>query len=276
MSFEVSGARALADIPCRYGTSRLLVRGPRRSLRDPYIAFLGSSDTYGSFVMHPFVALIESEIGMTCVNLGCANAGVDALLNDPEVIEIAASAQLAVLQVSGAQNMSTALYRVHPRRNDRFLSAAPALRALYPEVDFTDFHFNKHMLNSLHDLSADRFRAVQQEIQKTWLARMRLLLDRIGAQTRLLWLRHDPPDVGVPQMSLGGDPLMVTASMLAELTGKCGGVIDISIAPAGQSGDLDGMFFGPLQAPLAELSLGPRAHKAIARQVLPHLQTVRQ
>lgn len=274
MSFEVSGARALADIPCRYGTSRLLVRGPRKSLRDPYIAFLGSSDTYGSFVMNPFVALTESELGMTCVNLGCANAGVDALLNDPDVIEIAASARLAVVQVSGAQNMSNALYRVHPRRNDRFLSASPTLRAIYPEVDFMEFHFNKHMLTTLHDLSADRFRAVRQELQKTWLARMRLLVDRIGPQTRLLWLRHGLPGAGISPLGLGNDPLMVTSSMLDELTEISGGVIEVSVSPAGQSGDLDGMFFGPLQAPIAELSLGPRTHEAIACQVVSELRTV--
>lgn len=274
MSFEVSGARALADIPCRYGTSRLLVRGPRRSLRDPYIAFLGSSDTYGSFVMHPFVALAESEIGLTCVNLGCANAGVDALLNDPDVLDIAASAKLTVLQVSGAQNMSNALYRVHPRRNDRFLSASPTLRAIYPEVDFMDFHFNKHMLTTLHDLSADRFRAVRQEVQQAWLARMRLLLDRLGPQTQLLWLRRDTPDTGLSQAGLGGDPLMITRSMLEELTKYSGGLIDVSVAPAGLSGDLDGMFFGPLQAPVAELSLGPRTHKEIASQVVPQLRAM--
>ncbi|MDU9002773.1 DUF6473 family protein [Sedimentitalea todarodis] len=274
MSFEVSGARALADIPCRYRTSRLLVRGPRRSLRDPYVAFLGSSDTYGSFVMHPFVALAESEIGLTCVNLGCANAGVDALLNDQDVLDIAGAAKLVVLQVSGAQNMSNALYRVHPRRNDRFLSASPTLRAIYPEVDFMEFHFNKHMLTTLHDLSADRFRAVRQQIQQAWLARMRLLLDRIGAQTRLLWVRHDPPETGGAQASLGGDPLMITRSMLEALSENSGGVIEVSVAAAGQSGDLDGMFFGPLQAPIAELSLGPQAHEAIADQLVSHLKPI--
>ncbi len=247
----------------------MLVRGPRRSLRDPYIAFLGSSDTYGSFVTHPFVALAEAEIGMTCVNLGCANAGVDALLNDPDVIEIAAGARMAVVQVSGAQNMSNALYRVHPRRNDRFLSASATLRAIYPEVDFTEFHFNKHMLSSLHDRSANRFRAVRQEIQRAWLARMRLLLDRLGSQTRLLWLRHAPPD---PGSMLGGDPLMITGSMLDELAGHSGGVIEIAVTPAGRASDLDGMFFGPLQAPIAEMSLGPRAHEKIAGQVVSCLR----
>lgn len=252
----------------------MLVRGPRKSLRDPYIAFLGSSDTYGSFVMHPFVALAETGIGMTCVNLGCANAGVDALLNDPDVVGIAASARLAVLQVSGAQNMSNAFYRVHPRRNDRFLSASPTLRAIYPEVDFMEFHFNKHMLTTLYDLSADRFRAVRQEIQRAWLARMRLLLGHLGPQTQLLWLRHDPLDTGEPQLGLGADPLMITRSMLEELTEQSGGVIEVSVAPAGQSDDLDGMFFGPLQAPIAELSLGPRTHEAIASQVVPQLRAV--
>lgn len=272
MSFEESGARALADVPCRYGTSRLLVRGPRRSLRKPYIAFLGSSDTYGSFVSQPFAALAESALNRTCVNLGCANAGVDALLNDPEIIEIAASAQQVVLQISGAQNISNALYRVHPRRNDRFLWASPTLCRIFPEVDFTDFHFNKHMLGTLHELSPGRFRTVREEVQKVWLARMRLLLGKIGTPTLLLWMRHDPECAEPSPSGLGADPLMVTRAMLDDLGQDAGGLVEVPVRNAGLADDIDGMVYGSLQAPAAENALGPRTHAEIANHVVEWLR----
>lgn len=270
MSFEVSGARALADVPCRYGTSRLLVRGPRRSLQNPYIAFLGSSDTYGGFVVKPFASLVEDDIGMTCVNLGCANAGVDALLHDAEILRIAIEASQVVLQIGGAQNMSNTLYRVHPRRNDRFLKASPMLRAIYPEVDFTDFHFIKHMLVTLHNLSPSRFRPVRDEIQKTWLARMRLLLKKLGSQTLLLWLHRQALDQS--SSGLGPDPLLVTRAMLEELAEQSAGLVEVPVAAAAESGDMEGLLFGPLQAPIAEQSLGPRAHADAANRLLAQLR----
>jgi hypothetical protein len=61
----------------------------------------------------------------------------------------------------GAQNLSNRLYTVHPRRNDRFLRASGILRTIYRDVDFTEFHFTRHMLDHLRCLSEDRFDIVR-------------------------------------------------------------------------------------------------------------------
>ncbi len=267
MSFEVSGARARDDVPCRYGASKLLVRGPQRTLDEPYVAFLGSSDTYGKFVKYPFTALTEKVLDLPCVNFGCTNAGVDAFVNDAEMTALARAAQVTVLQVMGAQNLSNRFYRVHPRRNDRFLCATPLLKAIFGEVDFTEFHFNKHLLTSLHKLSPDRFVAVRQELQTAWLARMRLLLDRTGPKTLLLWVRHSDPENDRGNSPLGANPLMVTRKMLDQLSPGIVGIIEVPVKTAGPSGDLENMLFGSLQAPIAERSLGPGAHALIAEKV---------
>lgn len=274
MSFEIPGTAVCDGVPCRYGNSRLLVRGPHRTLDEPYVAFLGSSDTFGKFVQQPFPELTETAIGSVCVNLGSVNAGVDAFVNDAEILRMGAAASVAVVQVMGAQNLSNRFYQVHPRRNDRFLRASTALRMIYREVDFTEFHFNRHMLTTLYALSRDRFAVVQAELESAWLARMRLLLRQLGPKTVLLWLRHPGSDGAAAGEPLGAIPLMVTRAMLEQLAPECGGVVEMPVTPAGRSGELAEMQFGSFQAPMAEQMIGPRAHAGIAEQlakVLPPL-----
>jgi hypothetical protein len=41
MTYDALGVGALDYLPCRYGTSKLLFRGPRRPLKDPYLVFMG-------------------------------------------------------------------------------------------------------------------------------------------------------------------------------------------------------------------------------------------
>ena len=65
---------------------------------------------------------------------------------------------------------------MHPRRNDRFLRASERLQSLYPEVDFTEFHFNRHLLGRLQELSEERFAEIAGELRQAWLARMKHLL----------------------------------------------------------------------------------------------------
>ena len=77
MTYDVLGAGNLDYLPCRYGTSKLLFRGPRRPLKEPYIAFLSGTETYGKLITNPFPEPIEQSIGRTCVNLGRVTAGVD-------------------------------------------------------------------------------------------------------------------------------------------------------------------------------------------------------
>ena len=136
------------------------------------------------------------------------NAGPDAFLGDSGVIEIARQARAVVLQVMGAQNLSNRLYMVHPRRNDRFIAARPALRALYPEVDFTEFHFTHHMLASLLSLSESRFGLVIEELRTAWVARMRALMARLPGDVVLLWIaQHTPRPTMRPIIRPGPPPL---------------------------------------------------------------------
>lgn len=270
MSFELPGAGVPEDLLCRYGTSRLMCRGPRRTLKEPYVAFLGGSETFGRFVDQPFVAQVEQALERPCINLGSANAGLDAYAQDPELLRIAATARISVVQVMGAQNLSNRYYRVHPRRNDRFLAPSPLLQSIYGEIDFTEFHFNKHLLNTLKSQSARRFQVVSTELQEIWLARMRLLLGFLPQKPVLLWLRY-PKDEKSP---LGPEPLLITPSMLDRLGPEISGIVEVPVERVGNSEGLDNMRFGPLQAPAASNMIGPATHRLIARRVAAALRAL--
>lgn len=149
MTYIAMGPGALDYLPCRYGTSKLLFRGPRRKLDRPYIAFVGGTETYGRFIEKPFSKLVEDETGQQCVNFGCMNAGIDVFSRDPYIPMATAGAMITVVQVMGAQNMTNRFYSVHPRRNDRFVAPSDLLKTIYREIDFSEFHFNKHMLTTL-------------------------------------------------------------------------------------------------------------------------------
>jgi hypothetical protein len=199
--------------PGRYDGSRLVFRGPLRALDGRHVAFVGGGAMRGGPVARPFPALVGAELGVPAVNLGLRHASVEAFLLDPVVGRACRDARLCVLEVMGAANLSNRLYTVHPRRNDRFLRASGALRAIYPEVDFTEVCFTRHLLTRLHEADAGRFEIVQEELRLAWEARMRAFLERVGRHVVLLW----PEARWEAVVPLGAEPLFVTRAMVESL-----------------------------------------------------------
>lgn len=288
MSVAGSFQGALEYFPCRYGRSRLLFRGPKRALDAPYIAFLGGAETLGRFVTAPFPALVERALAegakrtgtesgeaepsgaLPCVNLGVANAGIDLYLGDPAVLNLAARAELCVIQVMGAQNMSNRFYGVHPRRNDRFLRASDRLRQLFPEVDFTEFHFTLHMLGRLREVSEKRFAEVTAELRLAWVARMKHLLTLLGGRAVLVWAAgHPPPDTHVN--ALAPAPLFIERGMLEALRPRAAALLDQPLSAAALTAGTEGMVFADFEAAAAAEALSPAGHAEIAEALSPTL-----
>ena len=215
MTYTKLGPRALDYTLCQYGVSRNIFRGPRKSFCKPYIVCLGGSETFGQSVPAPFPILTERLIGQTVVNLGVTHAGPDLYLKDDAVIDIARKAELCVLQVMGANNMSNPYYKVHPRRNDRFIKALPALGELFPEVDFTEFHYTKHLLHHLNLMDCGRFQLISTALRKTWCDKMKRLLKVINRPTVLLWMQNEPAS-----FSFDSDPLFVTEREISSLSSQ--------------------------------------------------------
>lgn len=270
MSFENPGAGALDYGPCRYGKSKLLFRGPRRKLEGNFVAALGGTETYGKFVPQPWPDLLEREIGMPVVNFGYLNAGPDVFINEPVLIEAAGRARATVVQLTSAQNLSNRFYAVHPRRNDRFLHASGLMKTLFREVDFAEFHFTGHMLTALKAVSPDKFDMIEQELKAAWVARMKLLLDRIEGKTLLLWLTDHRAEGSVPD-PLGPLPHLVDEEMVMAIRPFATDLVRVAPSPAARAAGTEGMVFAPLDEPAARQMAGPAVHAEVAAELLPSI-----
>jgi len=118
--------------------------------------------------------------------------GVDFHLSEPALPEVACTAAGFALVLPPLGNLSNAYYAVHPRRNDRFLRAHPALKALFPEVDFAPMSFTGHALNALAHTCPERYALVRRALAQDWRERMGVLLDRLPINGVLIELPSAP------------------------------------------------------------------------------------
>lgn len=271
MAFAFQGASALDYSVCHYGSSKVQFRGPRCDLSGDYIACLGGTETYGKFLPDPFPALVQDRLDMPIANLGCVNAGIDVFLNDPDITDLARGARVTVLQILGVQNLSNRFYSVHPRRNDRFVHALPGLKALYRDIDFTEFHFTRHLLGALLRKSPDRFEIVAEELRNAWLSRMKLLLGRLSGKTLLLWVGNHAPPNRRDALSLHHDPLLVDQELLAAIRPYATDYLQVVGSPMAQMNGLHGMAFAEFDRPAAAEVLGPAVHHEVAAALAPVL-----
>lgn len=265
MAYEASVEGALDYAPCRYGRSRLMFRGPKRDVTGRYIVALGGIETYGRYVPRPWPALLEEGLGLPVVNLGCPQAGPDAWLADPAVMELVERAVLVVVQVPAACDMTNRFYSVHPRRNDRFLKASPLLQTVYRGVDFTEFSFTRHLLGALHAAGPERFALVADELRAAWLARMARLLGRIPGQKVLMWMGDLPPGARVD--APGGEPVLVDAGMVEQMAPRVDAVALAVPSAAARAAGTVGMVYPAMAEPAARGLPGVAVHAEAAEVV---------
>ncbi|MDT8328748.1 MAG: DUF6473 family protein [Roseovarius sp.] len=274
MAFERMGRLPLDYQPVRYGTSKLWFRGPQQILTNGYVACLGGTETYGKFIDRPYPDLLERELGVACANFGWANAGVDAFLKDDGIIALAQSAHAVVLQLPCAMNLSNPFYRVHPRRNDRFLYATDRMRRLYPEVDFTEFHFTRHMMARLNQIAPERFSVLREGLQETWVTRMQELLVRIERPVILLWFAGHNPGRGEGPANIAHDPAFVSRAMINAIGIRAARVVEVVISRAARDQGTLGMRFAPMEESTAAELPGPLAHVQVSKALLPVLTEI--
>lgn len=264
-----AGAESLDYSLCHYGTSRAVFRGPVRDLSQPYVAMLGGTTTFGKFVATPYPALVEAATGHPVANLGGLNAGPDFYLSDRSVLEVAARARVAVLQVTGGDAQSNRFYTVHNRRNDRFLAATPALLELFPDVDFTEIHFTRHLLLVLQRTDPARFQTVVAALKANWVARMRQLLVHLPLRRVLLWLAETaPPDVADTVTATDAAPL-VDQDMLAALGRSVTRLVEIVPSASALAEGVDRMQFPEMDALRARSLPGTAVHAEVAARLGP-------
>lgn len=271
MSFEQRGRMPLDYQPSVLPGSALRFRGPLSTEGGPSVVCIGSSETFGRFIDAPYATRLDRALDIPVLNLGVINAGLDVMMNDPAIAAAVADAEAVVMQITSAHNMTNRFYSVHPRRNDRFLSASAMLRTIYPQVDFTEFHFTRHLLNHLRSVSEDRFEIVRTELESAWVARMRRYLNGLAMPVHLLWLSNrqpDAPDDG----HLTQYPLFVSSRMLEEV-GKEAESLTIA-APGPEEGAcaVQGKYYGPREEAAARLLPGPELHALATEGLLKRLK----
>lgn len=269
MSYHALSPGGLDYLPCRYGNSKVLFRGPRRSLDAPFIAFFGGTTTYGKFIQTPFSDILDAQLNATCINFGSVNGGVDVFATDPFLREVTAKAAATVIQITSPRNMSNRFYRVHPRRNDRFVDASAILRAIYRDVDFAEFNFTNHMLERLITLSPERFEPVVEELRAAWIARMRLVLSQIPGKSVLLWASDATPEDTADDME--SEPAFVSPAMIKEVLPLATEYVEVIASDEARAAGTDGMMLGELDVPAASKMMGPMMHKEIASALKPVL-----
>ena len=274
MSYQTPATAAIDYFPCQYGTSKLIFRGPKRRIQGDFVAYLGGIETFGKFVEMPYPMLTEVETGMRSVNLGCANSGVDAYINDKSLIDICSQAKVTVIQMSGAQNMSNRFYAVHPRRNDRVVRISSLLRTIYDEVEFTEFNFTGHLLGSLAKASPEKFVMVENELRNAWVARMRSLIEQIGGKVVLLWMSDHRPDQKGADSHGRAEPLFIDRDMIDSLSGEVDAKLEVIGQPDEISNGLPEMVFDQLEQPAAQELLGPVVHRRTAQELAAVLKSI--
>ncbi len=264
MSYEKQPGDALDYEPCQYGSSKLLLRGPRRRLQGNAVAFLGGNETFGLFMPAPYPALFEEQTGVMAINLGARDAGIDAYVNAPGLLDICAMSRVTVIQVMGAVNMSNRLYTVDARRNDRFLRASATLKTLYPEIDFSEFLHTTSMLTELARTDRERFDVVRDEIQTAWIARMNSLMDQIGGTIVLLWLAGHAPYCPATGGTFLREPVFVTRAMLDAVRRPDTRILEVVATPEDIAAGQPDLVFAETEAAQASEMLGLPTHKRAA------------
>ncbi len=264
MSYQLSTAGGPVESVCQYEGSNRLFRGPERSLDSAYVACLGGEMTFGRFVDQPFPAVLERKLDRRCVNLGSLFCGAEALSQDDGVLDLVNGSDLCILQLPDILGQSNGFFRVHPRRNDRFVAPSEDLKSLYPEADFTDIHFVRHLVSRLNSYSDARFDFVAQEISRSWIEKVSSFLAKVVPPVILLWLEMET-DLDGPGSN---DPIRVEPNMIEGLKPLCAETVSMKVRRSGESDELEDMLFGTLQQPIADHMIGPATHRKIAETLV--------
>lgn len=273
----VSGMNALLPSgqinyhPCRYGTSKVLFRGPPRKLRGDFVAFIGASPTFGPGLEHPFPNLVEEKTGVAAVNLGYRNAGIDFFRSSSALMDICAMSRVTIVQIMGAAHMSNRFYTVDPRHNERFVRATKRVKDIFPEVNFADFATVEDLLFGLASAAPERLHYVRQEVQTAWVARMRTLLSQIEGPKILLWLSDHVPFSNKFGGTICKDPMFVDRAMINAVTDYADAYVELSANRDEVTSPLSTANAGDIVVSPNERILSQSVHQRAANELAPIL-----
>ena len=131
--------------------------------------------------------MLEREMCMPNLNLGAQHSGAGFCTEDDAIHEIIENAQVVFIEALSIVNQSNPFYRVHPRRNDRFVTALCLLYDLFPKTDFVECHFTKHLITKLITIDAELADFVFRTLRDEWLRNLTIMRARWRAKTVVHW-----------------------------------------------------------------------------------------
>ncbi len=162
---------------------------PKKSCKHSHGVCLGGADTFGGKVPDPFSAMLEREMGMPIFNLGAQHSGAGFYTEDDAIHEIVENAQVVFIEAPSVVNQSNPFYREHPIRNDRCVTALGPLYDLFPEADFVECHFTKHLITKLISIDSARADIVFRALQGEWARNLTIMRARWRAKTVIYWYK---------------------------------------------------------------------------------------
>ena len=96
---------------------------------------------------------------------------------------------------------------MHPRRNDRLVTALGPLYGLFPEVDFVECHFTKNLITKLITTDVERADIVFRTLQDEWVRNLTIMRARWRAKSVVQWykkLQVSHPEFEFPVADLMG------------------------------------------------------------------------
>ena len=170
----------------------------RKNLGSTLTVFVWArADTFGGKVPDPFSAMLEREMCMPNLNLGAQHSGAGFYTEDDAIHEIIENAQGVFIEALSIVNQSNPFYRVHPRRNDRFVTALRLLYDLFPETDFDECHFTNHLITKLITIDAARADIVFRTLQDEWMRNLTIMRARWRTKTVVHWYKK--PQISHPE-----------------------------------------------------------------------------
>jgi hypothetical protein len=143
---------------------------------------------------------------------------------------------------------------------------------LYPKVDFTEFHFTRHLLLALQHQSPEGFQILATELRQVWITHMRRLLTHIPCPKLLVWISETAPAAVRDANDLFANPMLIDSDMIATIAPFATRVVQAIPTPEARVMGLEGMDFAPHDLPSAAAAFGPYAHREICDTLLPFIE----
>jgi LPS sulfotransferase NodH len=203
---------ALHRIP---GVGSDQLRGPAADLDQPFLAFVGSAQTFGRFAHAPFPALLGARLGLQALNLGVGGAG-PRHFDTPGHVNVLNRAEAVVVQVLSGRSASNSMF-------DN--SAGGGLKGR-PWFGGQPVRAEDMFAQTARDHGQEVVERLVQETRENYLRHFLTLLDKITAPRILFWFSIRTPeyeeDYSSPPYGILGDfPHLVNGRMLAEMAAAC-------------------------------------------------------